>query len=124
LREEFLTEQLEKAEARGDTLAMRRLEMERDDARRVREIYSTDSAEAEERAMGVKRRDIPNMITLPVLEDGEIYIRFGKSPATYRPVVADSITEAKKSVKDASEAGIHQTVVVGNGSAIDNEQLR
>jgi hypothetical protein len=67
LRELYLTEELLKAYEKGDSVAVARIEKERNDARMVREVYQSSG-------------DISNKtITLPVLEDGEIYIRFGKT---------------------------------------------
>lgn len=71
-------------------------------------------ARAEREATKVVASDSTKFITLPILEDGEIYIRFGKTGAM--KVVPD---EAPREV-------VRETVVMGNQglNAVDIEQLR
>jgi hypothetical protein len=69
---------------------------------------------AENEAAKVAASDSTKFITLPILEDGEIYIRFGKT-GTMKVVPNEAPREVVK-----------ETVVVGNQSlnAVDIEQLR
>lgn len=71
-------------------------------------------ARAEREATKAVASDTTKFITLPILEDGEIYIRFGKTGAL--KVVSD---EAPREV-------VRETVVMGNSglNAVDIEQLR
>lgn len=77
-RDVALTSQIQKAITDGDTLIARLLIQERD---RVRQQLGLESTEN-------------RMISLPVLKDGEIYIRFGK--ATSGSVVLDSTRQTDR----------------------------
>lgn len=85
-------------------------ETERD--REIRELRE-QIALAERRAM-ISPTDTTRFITLPILEDGEIYIRFGKTGAM------------KVVPEEAPREVVRETVVMGNSglNAVDIEQLR
>jgi len=81
-REVFLSQQLQKAYEQGDSIAVARIEKERYDARMAREVYQSADAtslSAAKSLVELSDAEKAKTITLPVLEDGEIYIRFGKT---------------------------------------------
>lgn len=77
-RDAALSSQIQKAITDGDTLVARLLTQERD---KVRQQLGLDAVDT-------------RMITLPVLKDGEIYIRFGKSASGN--VVLDSTRQSDR----------------------------
>lgn len=96
-----------RAEARGDSLAALHLQKALQETRAMHDAVpltpikpvdvlhrATTPVAAQgqplqkgEQKNGIRESTEGRVITLPVLEEGEVYIRFGKSPATMRPVI-------------------------------------
>ncbi len=105
-RDVSLTSQIQKAITDGDTLVARLLIQERD---RVRQQLGLESTEN-------------RMISLPVLKDGEIYIRFGKS--TSGTVMLDSTRQSDRPAVPVSNNVVTSEELEARFKAFEDRLIR
>jgi hypothetical protein len=99
MRETALSTEIAKALAEGDTLVATNLTNELDRLRSdIPRAVDEPTEKVTETEKVIERRVDDRTITLPVLEDGEIYIRFGK-PAPVAPVTP-AVTGESQTVRD------------------------
>lgn len=91
LREAALTEQIASAVAEGDSVKTEFLKSERNEIRSQLMAITAQKPQEKEKEVDIRTSPVLEYrtFTLPVLEEGEIYIRFGKPEPRKQPAVSE-----------------------------------